>query len=57
MRHERRARQDWPHRLRATSSLGVTSLKPEEEVRAAIKRAHAALCFAKANGRNHVEIA
>ncbi len=51
------ARQDWPHGLRVTSSFGVTSLKPDEDIGAAIKRADGALYLAKANGRNRVEIA
>ena len=51
------ATQDWPHGLRVTSSFGVTSLKPEEDIGAAIKRADGALYLAKANGRNRVEIA
>ncbi|MCS0616447.1 GGDEF domain-containing protein [Massilia kyonggiensis] len=51
------AHQDWPHGLRVTSSFGLTSLKPEEDIGAAIKRADGALYLAKANGRNRVEIA
>ncbi len=51
------ATQDWPHGLRITSSFGLTSLKPEEDIGAAIKRADGALYRAKANGRNRVEIA
>jgi diguanylate cyclase (GGDEF)-like protein len=51
------AKQEWPHGLRVTSSFGVTSLKPEEDIGAAIKRADGALYLAKANGRNRVEIA
>jgi len=49
--------QPWPHGLRVTSSFGVTSLKPEEDIGAAIKRADGALYVAKANGRNRVEVA
>jgi diguanylate cyclase (GGDEF)-like protein len=49
--------QAWPHGLRVTSSFGVTSLKPEEDIGAAIKRADGALYVAKANGRNRVEVA
>lgn len=45
------------HGLRITSSFGLTSLKPEEDIGAAIKRADGALYRAKANGRNRVEIA
>jgi diguanylate cyclase (GGDEF)-like protein len=51
------AKQEWPQGLRVTSSFGVTSLKPEEDIGAAIKRADGALYLAKANGRNRVEIA
>lgn len=51
------AKQEWPHGLRVTSSFGVTSLKPEEDIGAAITRADGALYLAKANGRNRVEIA
>jgi diguanylate cyclase (GGDEF)-like protein len=51
------ARQAWPHGLPVTSSFGVTSLKPDEDIGAAIKRADGALYLAKANGRNRVEIA
>jgi diguanylate cyclase (GGDEF)-like protein len=51
------AHQDWPHGLRVTSSFGVTSLKPDEDIGAAINRADGALYLAKANGRNRVEIA
>jgi diguanylate cyclase (GGDEF)-like protein len=51
------ARQAWPHGLPVTSSFGVTSLKPDEDIGAAIKRADEALYRAKANGRNRVEIA
>jgi diguanylate cyclase (GGDEF)-like protein len=51
------AKQEWPHGLRVTSSFGVTSLKPDEDIGAAIKRADGALYLAKANGRNRVEIA
>jgi diguanylate cyclase (GGDEF)-like protein len=51
------ATQDWPHGLRITSSFGLTSLKPEEDIGAAINRAAGALYRAKANGRNRVEIA
>ena len=47
----------WPHGLRVTSSFGVTSLKPEEDIGTAIKRADGALYVAKANGRNRVEVA
>jgi diguanylate cyclase (GGDEF)-like protein len=49
--------QVWPHGLRVTSSFGVTSLKPDEDIGAAIKRADGALYVAKANGRNRVEVA
>jgi diguanylate cyclase (GGDEF)-like protein len=49
--------QPWPHGLRVTSSFGVTSLKPEEDLGAAIRRADDALYVAKANGRNRVEVA
>jgi diguanylate cyclase (GGDEF)-like protein len=49
--------QAWPHGLRVTSSFGVTSLKPEEDIGVAIKRADDALYIAKANGRNRVEVA
>jgi diguanylate cyclase (GGDEF)-like protein len=49
--------QAWPHGLRVTSSFGVTSLTPEEDIGAAIKRADGALYRAKANGRNRVEVA
>jgi PleD family two-component response regulator len=49
--------QAWPHGLRVTSSFGVTSLKPEEDIGAAIKRADEALYVAKSNGRNRVELA
>jgi diguanylate cyclase (GGDEF)-like protein len=51
------AHQDWPHALHVTSSFGVTSLKPDEDIGAAIKRADGALYLAKANGRNRVETA
>lgn len=51
------AKQEWPHGLHVTSSFGVTSLKPDEDIGAAIKRADGALYLAKANGRNRVEIA
>jgi diguanylate cyclase (GGDEF)-like protein len=51
------ALQEWPHGLRVTSSFGVTSLKPDEDIGAAIKRADGALYRAKANGRNRVEVA
>lgn len=51
------AQQEWPHGLRVTSSFGVTSLKPDEDIGAAITRADGALYRAKANGRNRVEIA
>lgn len=51
------ANQEWPHGLPVTSSFGVTSLKPDEDIGAAIKRADGALYLAKANGRNRVEIA
>jgi diguanylate cyclase (GGDEF)-like protein len=51
------AKQEWPHGLHVTSSFGVTSLKPKEDIGAAIKRADGALYLAKANGRNRVEIA
>jgi len=51
------AGQAWPHALPVTSSFGVTSLKPDEDIGAAIKRADGALYLAKANGRNRVEIA
>jgi diguanylate cyclase (GGDEF)-like protein len=50
-------KQEWPHGLHVTSSFGVTSLKPDEDIGAAIKRADGALYLAKANGRNRVEIA
>jgi diguanylate cyclase (GGDEF)-like protein len=49
--------QVWPHGLRVTSSFGVTSLKPDEDIGTAIKRADGALYVAKANGRNRVEVA
>ena len=49
--------QEWPHGLRVTSSFGVASLKPEEDIGAAIKRADGALYVAKSNGRNRVEVA
>jgi diguanylate cyclase (GGDEF)-like protein len=49
--------QPWPHGLRVTSSFGVTSLKPEEDIGAAIRRADGALYVAKANGRDRVEVA
>jgi diguanylate cyclase (GGDEF)-like protein len=49
--------QAWPHGLRVTSSFGVTSLKPEEDIGVAIKRADGALYVAKANGRNRIEVA
>jgi diguanylate cyclase (GGDEF)-like protein len=49
--------EDWPHGLRVTSSFGLTSLKPDEDIGAAIKRADGALYLAKANGRNRVETA
>jgi diguanylate cyclase (GGDEF)-like protein len=51
------AGQAWPHGLRVTSSFGVTSLKPDEDIGAAIKRADGALYLAKSNGRNRVEVA
>ena len=51
------AGQAWPHGLSVTSSFGVASLKPDEDVGAAIKRADEALYRAKSNGRNRVEIA
>jgi diguanylate cyclase (GGDEF)-like protein len=51
------ATQEWPHGLRVTSSFGVTSLTPDEDIGAAIKRADGALYLAKANGRNRVEVA
>jgi diguanylate cyclase (GGDEF)-like protein len=51
------AGQAWPHGLPVTSSFGLTSLKPDEDIGAAIKRADGALYLAKANGRNRVEIA
>lgn len=50
-------RREWPHGLRVTSSFGVTSLKPSEDIGSAIKRADGALYVAKANGRNRVEVA
>jgi PleD family two-component response regulator len=49
--------RQWPHGLRVTSSFGVTSLKPEEDIGTAIKRADGALYVAKANGRDRVEVA
>lgn len=49
--------QAWPHELHVTSSFGVTSLKPEEDIGAAIARADGALYVAKSNGRNRVEVA
>ncbi|SFU61994.1 GGDEF domain-containing protein [Pseudoduganella namucuonensis] len=49
--------QEWPHGLRVTSSFGVTELKPEEDIGAAITRADSALYAAKSNGRNRVEVA
>ena len=49
--------QEWRHGLRVTSSFGLTSLQPDEDIGAAIKRADGALYLAKANGRNRVEIA
>jgi diguanylate cyclase (GGDEF)-like protein len=49
--------QAWPHGLHVTSSFGVTSLKPDEDIGVAIKRADGALYAAKANGRNRVEVA
>jgi diguanylate cyclase (GGDEF)-like protein len=49
--------QDWPYGLHVTSSFGVTSLKPDEDIGAAIKRADGALYVAKSNGRNRVEAA
>lgn len=51
------AAREWPYGLRVTSSFGVTSLKPDEDFGAAIKRADGALYLAKANGRNRVEVA
>jgi diguanylate cyclase (GGDEF)-like protein len=41
---------------RVTASLGVTMLRPDEEARAALKRADAACYQAKAKGRNRVEV-
>jgi diguanylate cyclase (GGDEF)-like protein len=49
--------QPWPHGLRVTSSFGVTSLTPDEDFGAAIKRADGALYRAKANGRDRAEVA
>jgi diguanylate cyclase (GGDEF)-like protein len=49
--------QTWPHGLRVTSSFGVATLKPEEDIGAAIKRADSALYVAKSNGRNRFEVA
>jgi diguanylate cyclase (GGDEF)-like protein len=47
----------WPHALSVTSSFGVTALRPEEDIGAAITRADGALYAAKSNGRNRVEVA
>jgi diguanylate cyclase (GGDEF)-like protein len=47
----------WPYGLSVTSSFGVTALRPEEDIGAAITRADGALYAAKSNGRNRVEVA